>query len=1160
MVRRSVWLVLAMALAFAPCAFAQTVAVAQLSGTVLDESGSAVPGAEVTVTQTDTGMTRFVISGENGGYVFTNLPVGPYKLSAKLTGFSGFEQTGIVLAVGDTRSVNVTMKVGGLEETVTVQSDATLVETRNVNVGTVVSQEQIVSLPLNGRSVLQLIVLSGSAVENTGLTDNRQYPNAVAISVAGGTGNSTMYLVDGGYNNDPQNNTGNPMPFPDALQEFKTENGVRNARYGMSTGATVNAVTKAGTNSFHGSLFDFVRDHSVNSIRYFERKENGGLGRDDGLKRNQAGGTIGGPLIKNKLFFFGGAQITNQRIAPTAQDQFVPTDEVRRGDFRRIMSAACRGGTARTLGAPFVNNQIDPALYHPISLRLMGMLPTPDPALDPDGCGRYVLQIPNDSDEQQYIGRLDYQVTPNHRVFGRAFHTKYLHAPLFDKNAPNLLMMSGSGLGNDARMTTVASGLDWVISQTLFAATRVTLQDTATLRLQGDGVPTWTTLGVKTFQYTTGNGQDLLAGGTAGWSGSGFTGAFYVLTPSVSQDFDWNTGSHSVSFGGVWTRPHTDGDGTFQANGNFGFTGLVTSGTNNANGGLNLADYVLGLPATFRQGGTQLNDQSINAIGLYAGDVWRMSRNVTMNYGIRWEPYLAAKDANGFTTAFSRANFDKGIKSVVYPNAPAGLVFNGDPGFPTNGSNNTNSLAKFAPRAGIVWDPRGNNEQTIRAGIGHYYDSPKLWQYAHHMLNAPFGNTVNAIAATSCGVPNRNGCAINFADPWVTTPGGDPLANYFRQGDPVVLPDRNVIFPQQGVYVSMPINVTPMQVTQWNVSYQRQFLSRMMFDVTYMGNRTTNIWSGYEENPAIYIPGNCQAGQYGLTAPGPCSNNTTPNRQARALLTLLNPTEGAYYQVNNVAQTFDDARGRYEGVRFGLQKRLSAGWSMSSNYTLSKCTNEGEPGTDINNQFPVPITDITSSNPRPDTSTNKGPCVADRRHNFNLSAVLVSPGIGSGFLKTVTRDWQTGLIWQMRSGSPITPTSTGDTALTGLPQRPILVAGVDPNLPEDQRTWATTGSVQSLAWFNLAAFAQNPAGVWGDTPKGYLTGPAFWNVDASFSRNINLSGGKRVELRVEAFNLFDHENWGNPTVQIGSTSLTNGRVTNTIGDPRIMQFAIKYGF
>lgn len=1158
---RCACLVLALAIAAAPRAFAQTVAVAQLSGTVTDASRAALPGVEVTVTQIDTGMTRFVITNERGGFVLTNLPVGPYTLSAKLTGFSAFEQSGIVLGVGETRSVNVTMQIGGLEETVTVQADAPLIETRNVGVGTVIRQEQIVDLPLNGRSVLQLLVLSGSAVENTTLTDNRQYPNAVAISVAGGSGNSTMYLVDGGYNNDPQNNTGNPMPFPDALQEFSVENGVRNARYGMSTGATVNAVTKSGTNSFRGNLFDFVRHNRFNAIRYFERQENGGLGRGDGLIRNQAGGTIGGPVFKNRLFFFGGTQITNTRIAPLDNDVIVPTEEVRRGDFRRIMSPACRGGSARTLGFPFVNNQVDPALFHPISQRLMGMLPLPDPALDPDGCGRYVLQIPNDSDEQQYIGRVDYQMNDAQRVFGRVFYTKYLHAPLYDQGNPNLLLASGNGGGNDARMFTMASGFDWVVSPGLFAATRVTLQKTSTLRLQGAGAPTWTSLGVNASQYTTGNGQDFFAGGTAGWGAMQLTGAFYVLTPSIAQDFDWVKGSHNVSFGGVWTRPATDGDGTFAANGNFGFTGLITSGTGNVNGGLNMADFVLGLPASFSQAGSQLNDQSIHAIGLYAGDVWRMGRNVTLNYGIRWEPYLAAKDANEFTLAFSRAKFEQGIKSVVYPNAPAGLMFNGDPGFPTNGSNNRNSLAQFAPRAGIVWDPKGDNAQTIRAGVGHYYDSPKLWQYARHALNAPFGNRTTAVVPPSCAAPNRNGCAIPFDDPWRNTPGGNPLANYARQGEPVRLPDPNAQFPLQGGYVSMPVDVTPMQVTQWNLAYQRQFLSNMMFDVTYMGNRTTHIWTGYEENPGIYISGNCQAGQYGLTAPGPCSNNTIENRQARSLLTLINPTEGQYYGVNSVAQTFDDARGWYHGVRFGVQRRLSAGWSVSSNYTLSKCTNEGEPGTDIGNSFPVPIADLASSNPRPDTSTNEGPCVADRRHNFNLSAIVQSRGFGPGFLGTLTRDWQAGIIWVMRSGSPITPTATGDTALTGLgQQRPLLVPGVDPNLPGDQRVVATTGGQPSVAWFNLAGFAQNPAGLWGDTPKGYLTGPAFWNVDASFSRSMAIRNGQRLELRLEVFNILNHVNWANPTVQIGATTVTNGRVTNTANDPRIMQFAIKYGF
>lgn len=1161
MARRGFWLVLALAAALARPAAAQTVAVAGLSGTVADESGGALPGAEVTVTQTDTGMTRFVITGANGGYVFTNLPVGPYKLAAKLSGFSTFEQTGIVLAVGSTRSVNVTLKVGGVSETVLVEADAAQVETRSIGLGQIVPQEQIVGLPLNGRSALQLIVLAGGAVETPGLTDDRQYPGAVAIAVQGGTGNSTMYLVDGGYNNDPQNNTGNAIPFPDALEEFNVESGVRSARFGMSTGATVNAVTKSGTNAFHGGLFEFTRNHRFNAIRYFERKENGGTGRDDGLNRNQFGGTLGGPLMRDRLFFFSGVQITKNHIVPLNNEVIVPTQEVRNGDFRKVMSAACRGGTARTLGAPYVNNQIDPARFHPISRAIMNMVPLPDPEYDPNGCGRYLLRLPNDSTDQQYIGRVDYQMTNNRRLFVREFFAHNMHPAAWNKERPNLLETTGVGRGTRAYQQTVSSGFDMVISPTFFASTRFSYQHTATFREHGEGVPTWATLGVKTWTYTVGKvpGQDFLRGGL--WS-SAFTGVFYVDTPSLSQDFDLTRGSHSISFGGSWTRPHPDGDGTFQSNGNMTFSGIITSGTSNANGGLNLADFVLGYPSAYRGGGSQINNTWQHSIGLYASDVWRVNRRLTLNYGFRWEPFISAKDANGFNTAFLRENFDKGIRSTVYPNAPVGLVFAGDPGFPATGSNTLSQWAQFAPRVGVVWDPKGDANQTIRAGGGIYYDAPKLWETAHHMLNPPFGNTVNAIPPASCpGKPSRNGCPLDFIDIWGSTPGGDPQAGFAHQGEAVVLPGRGVRFPLNGVYVSMPVDADPMRQYQWNVSYQRQLPGRMLFEATYTGNKTEHIWvPGYEENPIIYIPGNCERGQYGLTAPGPCSNTSTNNRNARALLTLLNPAEGKYYAANDVAQAYLDATGRYDGLKLSVQKRLSNSWSANANYTFSKCINQGEPGTDIGGgTYPVPLID-PYTNPHPDPLTSEGPCNADRRHNFNLSAVLLSPGLGGGIVRYVTKDWQVGLIYQARTGSPITPTTTGDFALTNGPQRPMLVAGVDPYLPDDQRKWEVLGSAPSMSWFNLAAFAPNTPGNWGNTPRGYLVGPGFWNVDLAFSRNVNLPQGRRVEIRIEAFNLFDNQNWANPSVVIGSTALTNGRVTNTVGDPRIMQFALKYNF
>ena len=258
---------------------------------------------------------------------------------------------------------------------------------------------------------------------------------------------------------------------------------------------------------------------------------------------------------------------------------------------------------------------------------------------------------------------------------------------------------------------------------------------TTALRIQGNGLPTFAQLGVNTYQYTNSDGQNFFNGATGGWSGNGFPGTFYTTTPSLSEDIDWTKGAHALSFGGVWTRPFFDGDGPFQANGLMTFSGLITSGANAQSPG---ADGGLHARAASRlQPGRQPDRvrERDTTSALYAQDVWRANSHVTLNYGLRWEPFLAAKDQNGFNMAFVRGNFDQGIHSSVYKNAPAGLVFPGDAGFPTNGANTTNNFKQFAPRAGIIWDPKGDGVQTIRVAAGKFYDSPKLWQYGHHMLN-----------------------------------------------------------------------------------------------------------------------------------------------------------------------------------------------------------------------------------------------------------------------------------------------------------------------------------------------------------------------------------------------------------------------------------------
>ena len=293
-------------------------------------------------------------------------------------------------------------------------------------------------------------MLSGPAVDNGAsgalIGSQRQYPSAVAIAVAGGTGNSTLYLVDGGYNNDPLNNIGQPMPFPDALEEFKVESGVRPARYGVYTGATVNAVTRSGSNAFHG---DGVR---VRAAITPSTRRAISTSPTTGSCARQTGGTLGGPLIKNKWFFFGGPQITNERVRPTSADTFVPTAKMLAGDFTDVMSAACQGGVNRTLGAPFVGNKINPALFNPIALKIAALLPTGGT----DPCGRTRFTVPNDSDEIQTIVRSDYQMSATQKMFGRYYVANYDRQPSYD--GTNVLLSTGTGLGLDNRVQTFAAG------------------------------------------------------------------------------------------------------------------------------------------------------------------------------------------------------------------------------------------------------------------------------------------------------------------------------------------------------------------------------------------------------------------------------------------------------------------------------------------------------------------------------------------------------------------------------------------------------------------------------------------------------------------------------------------------------------------------------
>jgi hypothetical protein len=401
----------------ATAAWAQ--ATAQLNGRVTDESGAVLPGVTVTATQTDTGFTRTVVTDDTGAWVMPNMPIGPYRLEVSLQGFRTYVQTGILLQVNASPVINASLGVGTLEESVTVEAAAPLVDVRSAGISEVVEEERIVELPLQGRQVTDLIVLAGGAV-NTGRVSALSTSGAVAISVAGGLRNGVEYQLDGAAHNSPHDLGNLPFPFPDALQEFSVASGGLAASTGMHSGASVNAVTKSGTNQFHGNAFEFFRDSRFNAPEYFAPVGPDGKQLGDGLSRNQFGGTLGGPVVRDRLFFFGGYERTRIRQTTPTNFAFVPTAAMLAGDFTAYASPACNAGRQITLRPPFVNNRIDAARLSPAAVKIAtsGWIP-----ISTDPCGEVQYDVNFDNNDEQYVTRADYQLTTNHSIFGRFFDT-----------------------------------------------------------------------------------------------------------------------------------------------------------------------------------------------------------------------------------------------------------------------------------------------------------------------------------------------------------------------------------------------------------------------------------------------------------------------------------------------------------------------------------------------------------------------------------------------------------------------------------------------------------------------------------------------------------------------------------------------------------------
>ena len=575
-------------------------------------------------------------------------------------------------------------------------------------------------------------------------------------------------------------------------------------------------------------------------------------------------------------------------------------------------------------------------------------------------------------------------------------------------------------------------------------------------------------------------------------------------------------GHQQITFGVDYIYRQLNEFNVFNGNGSFTFNGQFTSDP--------LLDFILGTPNSLVQGNPEQTGVRQNYIALYGQDNVQINPKLNVHVGLRWEPFLPETDVAGRGVYFSQSAFNAGAKTSKYTNAPIGLQFAGDPGVPSSYING--KMANFSPRIGLVFDPSGKGKESIRASYNVFHDTPNLYFYAKWADSAPWGSTVTLTPPGTLG------------NLYSVYPGGNPFPFPFP-------PSASQPFPTNGTYYSFPVQTRPTYAQVWGLSYQRQVGGDWLLSADYLGSKTTHLWSGTDQNHAVYIPGNCVAGQYGLTAPGACS--TTGNVAARRVLTLANPSQGPYYGALSLID--DGGTGSYNALLFSVNHRLSSHFSLLGNWTWAHCI--ADPISQyIGGSYSLP------SNRRFD----RGNCVGgeDQRQNVNVSIVAESPRFSQKFVQMIAGNWRLATTASIRTGSAISVTTGISENLTGL-------GGDRPNQVLSNPYCA----VKSVScWINPAAFAYPATGTYGNLGVDSLVGPGYFGINMGLSRAFVYRERNKIEIRAEAFNLENRINLATPVLTLSSSTFGqinaepagNGAVAAQGYGPRIMQFSIKYLF
>lgn len=914
------------------------------------------------------------------------------------------------------------------------------------------------------------------------------------------------------------------------MHEFSVESNSLPARNGVHPGSLVNVVTNSGTNQWHGTVFEFLRNNIIIATNFFSTAK-------DTVKRSQFGGTLGGKILTDKLFFFGGYQGTRERKVGNSTGYCLPTPAMLQGDFSQMPTS---GNCARTsvafrdplTGVATPSRRINPANFSPAAKALLNYLPLSQI----DSVGRVNIALPGNNTEDQYIGRVDFTWSQRHSLFGRYYLTNY-NAPSY-YSPTNILLTTVPG--NDQRVQSFTLGDTFLFTPKLVNTFHGTYSRRRNNRGPTAGGINANNLGINIYTYTPIDLRIQMTGGFNTGCGTCSPGYFNVNTEDFADDVDWLVGRHQLAFGGEIIRTGDNTRTGYLFNGSFTFAGLASGET--------LADFLTGQmtgsPNAFGQSRTQDTTYRQTVFGLYAQDTWHITPNLTINYGVRWEPNLYQVDKFGRGSTFDRAAFNANQHSTRFPNAPAGSFYFGDSGVPK--SFTSNQLANVSPRVGLTLDPFGTGKTVFRLGGAMMYDTPSLYMSQRVASNPPFVNEIDL-----------NG-QVPFDDPW-RSQGGSPFPGVFP-------PDATSVFPTNTLWVLLQRTMKTPIIYQWNASVQQDLGNGWMFSINYLGNQQAHQWIGNGMNAAVYIPGTWSGqGSCGGIPQVPVSSgvntvlypqvgqlcSSTSNTNARTPLTIANNSQGQGYSPT-MTLISDGGTTSYNGVITAIQHRMSNNFSFLANYTWSKCLSIVDNPGDVAG----PSYEHTSN-----ARLDRGPCGFDARHIFNTTLVASSHFQSlKGWKGAVVNDWQVAPLIRIISGLPLNITSGVDNSRSGIGlDRPNLVPGVDPY------THTKIQQRANLAYFNKAAFVQNDVGSYGNLSRNYFRTPSNYNFDLAVSRIFPVHERLNFQLRMEAFNVLNHPNFStvNATGAAAfTTALNNGTFGNVTGalDPRIFQLAGKFTF